>query len=190
MLRVVMSIGLLAGVLASSPVVSGQESDSKVLSLSMKSLSGQDVALDKYRGKVLLIVNVASACGLTPQYEGLQQLHEKYGSKGLVVMGFPCNQFGAQEPGTAEEIRTFCSDRYGVTFEMFAKVDVNGDSACDLYRFLTSVETKPQGSGKISWNFEKFVVNREGQVVARFKPSTKPDDPQLIAALEAELANR
>jgi glutathione peroxidase len=106
------------------------------------------------------------------------------------VVAFPCNQFGGQEPGTADEIRQFCSDRYGVTFDLFAKIDVNGENACDLYKYLTAVETEPQASGKISWNFEKFVVGRNGKVIARFKPATKPDDPALVALIKSELANR
>ena len=162
---------------------------SKPLSFTMKSLDGKDVDLSKYQGKVVLIVNVASKCGLTGQYEQLQELHEKYAEKGLAVLGFPCNQFLCQEPGTAEEIKEFCRVNYGVTFDMFAKVKVNGKGACDLYKTLTALDTKPVGR-KISWNFEKFIVGRDGEVVARFSPRTKPDDPKLLKVIEAELAKK
>ena len=133
---------------------------------------------------------MASKCGLTPQYEQLQRLHEKHSDKGLTILGFPCNQFLKQEPGTAEEIREFCRVNYGVTFPMFAKVEVNGKGACDLYKHLTSLDTKPTGAGKISWNFEKFVIGRNGKVVARFAPRTKPDAPEVINSLEEELAKK
>lgn len=154
----------------------------------MKTLDGRQVDLEEqYKGKVLLIVNVASQCGLTPQYEELQALHEKYGERGLSVLGFPCNQFGKQEPGTADEIREFCSSKYGVTFDMFDKIEVNGEGACDLYKHLTALDTQPKGPGKISWNFEKFLVGRDGKVVARFEPRTKPTDPLVLQAIEREL---
>lgn len=154
----------------------------------LKMLDGREVDLaEKYQGKVLLVVNVASKCGLTPQYRELQALHEKYGERGLCVAGFPCNQFGLQEPGSAAEIREFCSTNYGVKFDLFAKIEVNGDGACDLYKHLTALDTQPKGPGKISWNFEKFLVGRDGKVVARFEPRTKPNDPAVIRAIEAEL---
>ena len=160
------------------------------LSFTMKSLGGKDVDLSKYEGKVVLIVNVASKCGLTPQYEQLQALHENHAEDGLAVLGFPCNQFLWQEPGTAEKIREFCRVNYGVTFDMFAKVKVKGDGACDLYQTLTAHDTEPVGPGKISWNFEKFVIGRNGEVVARFSPRTKPDDPELLKVIEAELKKK
>ncbi|MBX3422325.1 MAG: glutathione peroxidase [Pirellulaceae bacterium] len=161
------------------------------LNVTMKSLDGKDVELAKqYQGKVVLVVNVASKCGLTPQYKQLQALHDKYGKDGLAVLGFPCNQFGAQEPGSADEIASFCDKNYGVKFDMFAKVDVNKDGACPLYKTLTALDTKPVGSGAISWNFEKFLIGRDGQVVARFSPRTKPDDPEIIAAIEKELSKK
>jgi glutathione peroxidase len=159
-----------------------------VLSHKMKSLSGKDVDLAKYKGKVVLIVNTASACGLTPQYEGLQSLHDKYGEKGLAVLGFPCNQFGEQEPGTAEDISEFCTKNYGVKFDMFAKIEVNGENSAELYKYLTAQETKPAGKGKISWNFEKFLIGRDGNVVARFSPKVTPEDAEVVAAIENELA--
>ena len=162
----------------------------KPLSFTMKALDGQELDLSDYQGKVVLIVNVASKCGLTPQYDQLQDLHEKYAEDGLAVLGFPCNQFLGQEPGTAEEIKEFCRVNYGVTFVMFAKVEVNGDGACELYKTLTALDTKPVGPGKISWNFEKFVVGRSGEVVARFSPRTKPNDPELVKVIEGELAKK
>ncbi|WP_145035073.1 glutathione peroxidase [Caulifigura coniformis] len=161
-----------------------------VLSHTMKSLEGQDVDLAKYEGKVVLIVNVASECGLTGQYKPLQRLHDKYKDQGFVVLGFPCNQFGSQEPGTAEEIKAFCTQNYGVTFDMFAKVDVNGENAAPLYKQLTATPTKPAGPGKISWNFEKFLVGRDGQVIARFSPKTEPSAEAVVSAIEAELAKK
>jgi glutathione peroxidase len=159
------------------------------LDLEMKTLDGKTINLaKKYQGKVVLLVNVASKCGLTPQYEQLQALHEKYADQGLAIVGVPCNQFGNQEPGTAKEIAEFCQSRFGVEFDMLAKVDVNGDNAAPLYKYLTSEETNPKFGGKISWNFEKFLFNRQGQLVARFSPRVKPDAPEVVAAIEAELA--
>lgn len=170
-----------------TPAVFGAEAKS-VLNHEMETLSGDTVNLTDYEGKVCLIVNVASKCGLTPHYKGLQALHEKYGDQGLVVIGVPCNQFGGQEPGSAEEIASFCEKNYGVEFAMMAKVDVNGDGQCDLYKQLTSEDTKPAGSGPIKWNFEKFVIGKDGGVVARFSPPTTPDAEELVSVIEAELA--
>ena len=161
---------------------------SKPLSFTMKSLDGKDVDLSRYEGKAVLIVNVASKCGLTPQYEQLQSLHDKYADSGLAILGFPCNQFLWQEPGTGDEIQEFCRVNYGVTFDMFAKVNVKGKEACDLYKTLSALDTEPVGAGKISWNFEKFIIGRDGEVVARFSPRTKPDDPGVLKVIDAELA--
>lgn len=158
------------------------------LDFSLPRIDGQQVDLGKtYGGKVLLLVNVASKCGLTPQYKQLQSLYDKYRDRGFVILGFPCNQFGRQEPGTEAEIQQFCSENYGVTFDMFSKIEVNGDDACDLYRYLTGLETRPTGSGPISWNFEKFLIGRDGRVVARFSPRTAPDAAELLELLEKEL---
>ncbi len=184
----VLGVVALSGCAASSATEKEPTKVSKPLGLTTKSLDGEDVDLSTYQGKVVMIVNVASRCGLTPQYEQLQALHEKYADDGLAVLGFPCNQFLSQEPGTAEQISEFCRVNYGVTFDMFAKVEVNGDGACDLYKTLTALDTKPIGPGKISWNFEKFVIGRNGEVVARFSPRTKPDDPEVIKIIETELA--
>lgn len=179
-------------IVVAGPTPSGaEESEESVpaaLDFEVQALDGQDVALQSYLGDVVMIVNVASECGLTLQYEQLQALHEEYAEQGLAILAFPCNQFGEQEPGTASEIREFCSTNYGVTFDLFAKVDVNDEGACDLYQHLTSLETKPKGPGKIAWNFEKFVIDRQGQVVGRFEPRTKPDAPEVIKVLEGALA--
>lgn len=159
------------------------------LSYTMNSLDGKPVNLaERYQGKVVLMVNVASECGLTPQYEQLQQLHVKYGSKGLAVVGFPCNQFKGQEPGTSADIQSFCKKNYGVTFDLFEKVEVNGDKAIALYKHLKSQDTQPKGPGEITWNFEKFLLDRHGKVIARFDPKTKPDDPEIVSAIEKALA--
>ena len=162
-----------------------------LLDQEMKTLEGKKINLaDKYKGKVVLLVNVASKCGYTPQYNELQALHDKYAKKGLAVVGVPCNQFGNQEPGSAKEIAQFCEDRFGVEFDMLAKVDVNGAKAAPLYKNLTSEETDPKFAGDIKWNFEKFLFSRDGQVVARFPSKVKPDAPEVVEAIEAELANK
>jgi glutathione peroxidase len=164
--------------------------ESPVLAQKMESLQGEKVDLSKYEGKVLLIVNVASKCGATPQYEQLEGLYEKYKDDGLVVMGFPCNQFGSQEPGSAKEIAEFCKETYGVKFPMFAKIDVNGEKAAPLYKYLTSKEAVGEDAGPVKWNFEKFLVDRNGKVVARFRTATRPDDPDVVAAIERELKKK
>jgi glutathione peroxidase len=145
-----------------------------VYDFSARTIDGDDVKLADYAGKVLLIVNVASKCGFTPQYKGLEALHRKYSGKGLVVMGFPCNQFGAQEPGPDDEIMEFCSTHYDVTFPMFSKVDVNGDEAHPLYRHLKEQQHGIAGTTAIKWNFTKFLVDRKGAVVSRFPPQASP----------------
>lgn len=156
-----------------------------VYDFSAKTLDGQDVSLADYRGQVLLIVNTASKCGLTPQYEGLEALYRDYKDRGLTVLGFPCNQFGAQEPGNAEEIASFCSLTYDVTFPMLAKIDVNGPSTHPLYAFLKKEQKGVLGTEGIKWNFTKFLIGRDGEVVERFAPTTKPED--LKVAVEALL---
>jgi len=139
-------------------------------------LDGQPVDLARYRGKALLIVNTASACGFTPQYQGLEELQRRYADQGLVVLGFPCNQFGRQEPGGEAEIGAFCEKNYGVTFPMFAKIDVNGDDAHPLFRFLKGEAPGVLGTEAIKWNFTKFLVNKDGAVVKRYAPATKPEE--------------
>src|SRR5919202_4828227 len=153
----------------------------------LTTLDGRSATLGEHKGKALLLVNVASRCGLTPQYAGLERLHETYADRGFAVLGFPCNQFGGQEPGTAEEIQTFCSTTYGVTFPMTEKVEVNGPDRHPLYARLVEVPDERGRTGDIAWNFEKFVVDRAGHVVARFNPAVEPEDPLLVAVLETAL---
>jgi len=150
----------------------------------VRRLSGEDTTLAEHAGKALLIVNVASKCGLTPQYTGLEQLHERLEGRGFAVLGFPCNQFGGQEPGTSEEIAEFCSTTYGVTFPLYAKIEVNGDGRHPLYDELTAVPDGKGEAGDIMWNFEKFLVSPDGVIVGRFRPRTVPEDPDLLAAIE------
>lgn len=178
-----------------------------ILNTGVTTLDGEDTTLARYQGKVLLVVNVASKCGLTPQYEQLENLQRERESDGFTVLGFPCNQFLGQEPGSAEEIKTFCSTTYGVTFPMFAKIDVNGEQRHPLYQKLVAAAPEavapqdsgfyermaskgraPQVAGDILWNFEKFLIGRDGQVIQRFSPDMTPDDPQLLAAVDQALA--
>jgi glutathione peroxidase len=148
---------------------------SQLYSFSARSLQGDDIPLERYRGKVLLIVNTASECGFTPQYAGLQALYERYAARGLEILGFPCNQFGKQEPGDAQQIGAFCVKNYQVTFPMFDKIDVNGAHAHPLYRYLTGEAPGVLGTEAIKWNFTKFLIDREGRPVKRYAPVTKPD---------------
>jgi glutathione peroxidase len=157
-----------------------------VFDITVKDIKGADVSLDAYRGKVLLIVNVASKCGYTRQYTGLEVLYGKYQEQGLVVLGFPCNQFGGQEPGTEAEIAEFCSTKFNVKFPLFAKIEVNGPGRAPLYTFLTGEGAK--FPGKVAWNFNKFLVGRDGQVIARYESKVAPESAELIAAVEAALA--
>lgn len=156
-----------------------------VSDIAVKTIDGKEKPLSDYAGNVLLIVNVASYCGYTPQYAGLEKLNQKYRDAGLRILGFPCNDFGAQEPGSNAEIVQFCSTNYDVTFELFDKVHAKGSEQHPLYGRLTSAV---EPTGNVSWNFEKFLVSKQGEVVARFKSSVKPDSPELIAAIEKELA--
>jgi glutathione peroxidase len=153
-----------------------EPSMSSIYDFKVKTIEGKETTLAPYKGKVMLIVNVASKCGYTPQYDGLQTLYEKYHEKGLVILGFPCNQFANQEPGTEEEIQHFCRVNFGVTFPMFSKIEVNGENTPPLYAYLKSEQTGILGTEAIKWNFTKFLVDREGKVVARFGPSTKPNE--------------
>jgi glutathione peroxidase len=158
------------------------------LDFTMKDIDGKDVALSKYKGKVVLIVNVASKCGLTPQYEQLQQLHDKYKDKGLAILAFPANNFMGQEPGTNAEIKEFCQTKFKVGFDLFSKVSVKGDDACELYKYLTTRSPDTRKRGDIEWNFAKFLVDRDGNLVNRFHPKVKPDDAELVKAVEEALA--
>jgi glutathione peroxidase len=156
----------------------------------MKTLAGTEVDLSQYQGKPILIVNVASRCGYTPQYKGLQALHDKYAKDGLVVLGVPSNDFGKQEPGTSEEIAEFCEKNYGVKFDMLEKVVVKGPDKVPLYKYLTAKETDPKFAGEIKWNFTKFLISRDGAIVARFEPGVKPESEKLTKAIEAELSKK
>ncbi|MTE19782.1 glutathione peroxidase [Streptomyces sp. TRM43335] len=153
----------------------------------LRTLTGAPTSLAEHRGKVLLIVNVASRCGLTPQYEGLERLQKTYGDRGFTVLGVPCNQFGGQEPGTAEEIGTFCSATYGVTFPLLEKADVNGADRHPLYAELTKLADADGQAGDVQWNFEKFLVAADGTPVARFRPRTEPEAAEVVAAIEERL---
>jgi glutathione peroxidase len=171
---------------APAPVVVGKALD-PVWTTPIKTLMGEPTTLATYKGKAILVVNVASKCGLTPQYATLEALQKKYAAKGFTVVGFPSNQFGGQEPGTAEEIQTFCSTNYGITFPIMEKIDVNGATRHPVYQALTPIADADGKSGDIRWNFEKFVISADGKQVTRFSPKVKPEDPALIAAVEAAL---
>lgn len=155
-----------------------------IYDLELPRLNGEPEPLSAYRGKVVLAVNVASKCGFTPQYAGLQALYEKYADRGLTVLGFPCNQFFHQEPGSAEQIQQFCSQKYAVTFPLFAKLDVKGAQQSPLYALLTETPDDAGNAGNVKWNFEKFLVDREGHAVRRFRSKVTPDDPKLVEAIE------
>lgn len=153
----------------------------------LQTLTGEPTSLGAYRGSLVLVVNVASRCGLTPQYAGLERLQKQYGDRGFTVVGVPCNQFGGQEPGSAEEIGTFCSATYGVSFPMLAKAEVNGAGRHPLYAELTQVRDEQGEAGDVQWNFEKFLLDGEGAVVARFRPRTEPESPEVLAAITSRL---
>jgi glutathione peroxidase len=153
----------------------------------LRTLAGEPASLADHRGKAVLVVNVASKCGLTPQYEGLERLQKRYADRGFTVVGVPCNQFMGQEPGTAEEIATFCSATYGVTFPLLEKTDVNGEHRHPLYAALTETPDAEGQAGDIQWNFEKFLINGDGEVVGRFRPRTEPEDAEVVTAIEAQL---
>jgi glutathione peroxidase len=158
-----------------------------IWSTPIKTLKGEPTTLAAYKGKAIMVVNVASKCGMTPQYSTLEALQKKYAAKGFTVIGFPCNQFGGQEPGTAEEIQEFCATNYGITFPIMEKIDVNGDTRHPIYKALTPIADVAGKNGDIRWNFEKFVVSADGKKVTRFSPKVKPEDPTVIAAVEAAL---
>ena len=158
-----------------------------IYNFTMRSIDGQKVSLSSYKGKAVLLVNVASRCGFTPQYAGLEALYEKYKDRGLVIVGIPANNFGQQEPGTDAEIKTFCSMKYNVTFPMMSKVSVLGEDKTPLYVFLTDKSANPQIGGEIKWNFTKFVFDRNGKPVARFEPKVTPESPEVAAAIESAL---
>jgi glutathione peroxidase len=168
--------------------LAGTSDPPPVLQFTMASLDGKPVDLQTYRGKVVLIVNVASKCGYTPQYAGLEKLNESYADKGLAILGFPANDFGQQEPGTDSEIAEFCRKNYGVRFDMSSKIAVTGDNKAPLYRYLTSKDSNPTFGGEVKWNFEKFLVGRDGTIVGRFSSKVDPASAELTKAIEAALA--
>jgi glutathione peroxidase len=165
----------------------GRDKMNSIYDFSLKDIDHKEVSLGQYRGKVVMIVNVASRCGFTPQYEGLQKLYLKYKDQGFVILGFPANNFGFQEPGSDEEIKTFCSAKYNVTFPIFSKISVKGDDIHPLYKLLTGKETDPEFGGDIKWNFNKFLVDKSGKIIARFEPAVKPESDQVIQAVEKAL---
>jgi glutathione peroxidase len=183
-----------AGILLIVSLTSMQAGDSSkggkkplIYDFTLKSIDGKEVKLDQFRGKTLLLVNVASQCGYTPQYEGLQKIYSKYKDRGLVVLGFPANNFGAQEPGTDQEIKTFCSTKYNVTFPMFSKISVKGADKHPLYQYLTDEKTDPKFAGEISWNFNKFLIDENGNVVGRFESKDTPEGDKVTGAIEQAL---
>jgi glutathione peroxidase len=165
----------------------GKGTAKSVYDFTLKNSKGQDVKLSDYRGKVVMLVNVASKCGYTPQYEGLQKIYERYKDQGFVILGFPANNFGAQEAGTDEEIQQFCRINYGVTFPVFSKISVKGDDKHPLYKYLTERETNPEFAGEIKWNFNKFLVSKDGKIIARFESADKPEDAKVTQAIESAL---
>lgn len=171
--------------------VSGTEDGGKkvdsIYSFTLKDIDGKDTSLGQYRGKVVLLVNVASKCGLTPQYEGLEKLYLKYKDRGFTILGFPANNFAGQEPGTDEEIKSFCSLKYNVTFPMFSKISVKGTDIHPLYKYLTDKETNTEFGGDIKWNFNKFLVDKNGRIIARFEPQVKPESEPVSQAIDKAL---
>ena len=186
-MRLILSFALILSSLTTMATADDHEC---ALNFKAKNIDGETVDLEDYEGNVVLVVNVASKCGYTPQYAGLQKLYKEYEQKGFVVLGFPCNQFGSQEPGSDSEIKEFCSTKFNVSFPMFSKVDVNGDNAADIYKYMTAKDVKPKSKGPVSWNFEKFLIDREGNLINRYASKTKPSDGELIKAIETELAKK
>jgi glutathione peroxidase len=176
----------LAGVLVLIMVASAHAAPKSIYDFTLPLLNGKDAPLASYKGKVVLVVNVASRCGFTPQYTALEATYEKYKDQGFVIIGFPANNFGGQEPGTNEEIAKFCTGKYNVTFPVYGKISVKGDDQAPLYSYLTK-DANPRVAGDIKWNFTKFLVDRDGNVVQRFESAVTPDSPEVIAAIEAQL---
>ncbi|MEP7149973.1 MAG: glutathione peroxidase [Acidobacteriota bacterium] len=182
-----LSGAFLFGYDSSTAVVEAADKSKSVLNFTMRDIDGKEVKLKRYKGSILLVVNTASKCGYTPQYEGLQATYEKYRAKGFYVLGFPANNFGEQEPGTEKEIKEFCESKYKVTFPMFAKISVKGEDQDPLYSYLTSKEINPAFGGEITWNFNKFLIDRKGKIVARFSSKDKPDGEVVTDAIEKYL---
>lgn len=185
----VIAIGLVA-VFVSARTFNSTPSGNKAASVydfALKDIDGNQVKLEQYRGKAVMIVNVASRCGFTPQYEGLEAIYRKYKDQGFVVLGFPANNFKGQEPGTDQEIKSFCSTKYDVTFPVFSKISVKGDDQHPLYKYLTGKETNPQFPGEITWNFNKFLLDKTGRVVARFDSKERPESEKVMQSIEQAL---
>jgi glutathione peroxidase len=189
-LIIVLALGALCVGLCLFCDESALASPASVYDFKMRDIDGKDVKLKKYKGNVLLVVNTASQCGYTPQYEGLQATYTKFKDKGFYVLGFPANNFGGQEPGTEKEIKEFCESKYKVTFPMFAKISVKGEDQDPLYAYLTKKETNPEFAGDITWNFNKFLIDRKGKIVARFSSKEKPDGEVITAAIEKYLNSK
>ncbi len=177
---------LFAAALSAAPAATPRTAKS-VYDFTMKDIDGKPTPLSSYKGKVLLLVNVASKCGYTPQYAALEKLYEKYKDKGFVILGFPANNFGQQEPGTDAEIKTFCTTKYNVSFDMFSKISVKGEDQHPLYRFLTSKESDPQFAGDVQWNFQKYLVGKNGKILGKFLSAVDPLSPELTGAIEQAL---
>jgi glutathione peroxidase len=190
-LILILAIGagvFISGIFSTPAKMAAAPKEKSVLEFTMKDIDGKDVKLSKYKGNVIMFVNTASKCGYTPQYEGLEKIYEKYKDKGFVILGFPANNFGAQEPGTESEIKEFCTLKYHVSFPMFSKISVKGDDQHPLYGFLTNKESDPDFAGDITWNFNKFLVDKSGKVVARFSSKDTPESETVTAAIEKYLA--
>jgi glutathione peroxidase len=181
---------LVSAALAIHSAHAGPNKPKSVLDFTMKDIDGKDVSLAKFEGKVLLIVNTASQCGYTPQYKGLEEIYQKYQSQGFEILAFPANEFGSQEPGTDDQIKQFCTSKYKVSFPLFSKIVVKGATIHPLYEFLTSPSTDPKHAGPIPWNFAKFLVNRKGEIIARYPPGVKPESSQLTSAIETALSEK
>jgi glutathione peroxidase len=180
MTKLLVCLLLFAGVLMAA--------EKTIYDFTLNSIEGQPAPLAAYKGKVIMLVNVASRCGFTPQYTALESVYEKYKDRGFVIVGIPANNFGSQEPGTNQEIKTFCTTKYNVTFPMMSKVSVKGDDKTPLYQFLTDKAANPQTGGEIQWNFTKFLIGRDGRVITRFESAVTPDSPEVVAAIEKALS--
>ena len=191
MAMMAIALGLAASAFAAEEKAAGGKPEREsVLDFKLNDIDGNPVDLEKYKGKVLLIVNTASRCGHTPQYAALEKIYDQYKGQGFEVLAFPANEFRGQEPGTNEQIKEFCTSKYDVTFPLFSKIVVKGEGMHPLYQYITSREKNPQTGGEIKWNFTKFLVDREGRIVQRFEPAVKPDDAKVTGTIEAELAKK
>jgi glutathione peroxidase len=185
MTKVIVTL-MLCVMFCAAALMGGEKS---VFDFTLNTIDGQPAPLGAYKGKVVMLVNVASRCGYTPQYTALESIYEKYKDRGFVIIGIPANNFGAQEPGTNQEIKTFCQSKYSVTFPMMSKVSVKGDDKTPLYQFLTDKAASPKTGGEIQWNFTKFLVGPEGQIITRFEPAVTPDSPEVTGAIEKALSS-